>query len=249
MQKLVMDIPEIDRQSAIPIYYQLKESIYQKIKEGEWKRGQKIPSLRELSRELKISLMTARQAIKTLVDERVLTLRKGEGTFILGPKVRENVKTLFSFTAEMLRQNHEPGAQIISKDIINPSTEIAKILQISKKEPVYHICRLRTADLEPVSVQHSYIPVEFCDKLLEKNLTVSLSTILEEDYDIWFEYASQTLIADEADQFISKHLNIPLKAPTMRINRTSFLEDHRPCEYLLSIYRGDRYEFVVELQH
>lgn len=244
-----MDIPEIDRQSAIPIYYQLKESIYQKIKEGEWKRGQKIPSLRELSRELKISLMTARQAIKTLVDERVLTLRKGEGTFILGLKVRENVKTLFSFTAEMLRQNHEPGAQIISKGIINPSNEIAKTLQISNDEPVYHICRLRTADLEPVSVQHSYIPIEFCDNLLEKNLTVSLSTILEEDYDIWFEYASQTLIADEADQFISKHLNIPLKAPTMRVDRTSFLDDHRPCEYLLSIYRGDRYEFVVELQH
>ncbi len=244
-----MNLPKIDRQSAIPIYFQLKESIYDKIKNGNWKRGEKIPSLRELSRELKISLMTARQAIRSLVDEGVLLLRKGEGTYILGPKVRESRKTLFSFTAEMLRQNHVPGAQLITKEIIPASVEVAQILQLSSNESVYHICRLRTADQEPVSVQHSYIPIKFCDNLLEKDLTISLSTILESDYDIWIKTASQTLIADEADFFTSKHLNIPEKATTMRIKRISFLENHRPCEYLLSIYRGDRYEFVVELEH
>ena len=244
-----MNLPKIDRKSAIPIYYQLKESIYRKIKEGEWKRGQKIPSLRQLSKELKISLMTARQAIKSLVDEKVLTLRKGEGTYILGPKVRENVKTLFSFTAEMLRQNHVPGAQIIVKEVISPSAEIAQALQIEKTDPVYHICRLRTADQKPVSVQHSYIPEEFCRDLLEKDLTVSLSTILESEYNIWFKYASQKLTAEKADRCISEYLKVPENTPTMRVERISFLDNHRPFEFLLSIYRGDRYEFIVELHH
>ncbi len=243
-----MNLPKIDRQSAIPIYYQLKESIYRKIKDGEWKRGQKVPSLRQLSKELKISLMTARQAIKSLVDEKVLTQRKGEGTYILGPKVRENVKTLFSFTAEMLRQNHAPGARVIVKEVVLPSAEIARKLRIERTERVYRICRLRTADRKPVGVQHSYIPEEFCDGLLERDLTGSLSAILESDYDIWYQYASQILTADRADRFVAEYLEVPEKTPTMRVERISFLDDHRPFEFLLSIYRGDRYEFAVELQ-
>ena len=243
-----MNFPKIDRQSAIPIYYQLKEAIYRKIKEGEWKRGQKIPSLRQLSKELKISLMTARQAIRSLVDEKVLTLRKGEGTYILGPKVRENIKTLFSFTAEMRRQNHVPGARVLSQDIVVPSAEIARMLQLESTDRVYRICRLRTADQKPVSLQHSYIPEKFCENLLEKDLTGSLSAILESDYGIWFQMASQTLVADKADRSVSEHLDIPEQTPTMKIERISFLENHRPFEYLLSIYRGDRYEFAVELR-
>jgi GntR family transcriptional regulator, N-acetylglucosamine utilization regulator len=242
-----MNLPQIDRQSAVPIYHQLKESIYYKIASGEWKRGEQIPSLRELSKELKISLMTARHAIKTLVDEKVLALRKGQGTYILGPKVRENVQTLFSFTAEMLRQGQKPGAKIISNEIINAPPKIAKTLQLDSAASVYHICRLRLANQEPVGLQHSYIPVEFCPGLLKKNLTESLSAILENDYNFHVQDGHQTLRADLAHHPISNHLGLPENAPIMRIERVSYFEDHRPCEHLISIYRGDRYEFAVEL--
>jgi GntR family transcriptional regulator len=242
-----MNLPQIDRQSAIPIYYQLKEAIYYKIKTGEWKRGQRIPSLRQLSGELKISLMTARQAIKSLVDEKVLAMHKGQGTFILGPKVQENVTTLSSFTAEMLRQGLLPTSRIISKKTLTASSRICQALELPEGSSVHHIYRLRMADEFPVGLQHSYIPVGLCPGLLEKNLTGSMSAILETDFGIHFNHGVQTIRAVHAEVAEAQSLEVPFKAPLLRVERVSYARHNQPCEYLISIYRGDRYHFTVEM--
>jgi len=242
-----MHLPQIDRQSAIPIYFQLKEAIYQKIKSGEWKRGQRIPSLRQLSGELKISLMTARQAIKSLVDERVLAMHRGHGTFILGPKVQENVTTLSSFTAEMLRQGLSPGSRVFSKEIIAGPSEVCQALELPEGTRVYHIYRLRMADDFPVGLQRSYIPAVLCPGLLKKDLTGSLSAILEADFNIHFDRGVQTIRAVQADLAEAQSLEVPFKAALLRMERISYGRNNRPCEYLTSVYRGDRYNFTVEM--
>nr|HET6902273.1 GntR family transcriptional regulator [Ktedonobacteraceae bacterium] len=48
----------IFRKSPVPRYFQLKEIMRGKIRDGEWKPGDLIPSERELSEQYKISRMT-----------------------------------------------------------------------------------------------------------------------------------------------------------------------------------------------
>ena len=242
-----MNLPQIDRHSAIPIYFQLKESIYHKIKTGEWTRGQRIPSLRQLSKELKISLMTARQAIKSLVDEKVLAMRRGHGTFILGPRVQENVTTLSSFSAEMLRQGLSPTSRLLSKEVVAAPSRITQALELQERASVNHIYRLRLADGFPVGLQHSYIPIDLCPNLLEKDLHGSLSTILETDFTIQFNRGVQTIRAVQAESSEAHLLGVPFRSSVLRMERISYANTNQPCEYLISIYRGDRYHFTVEL--
>ncbi|MGZ3667723.1 MAG: GntR family transcriptional regulator, partial [Ktedonobacterales bacterium] len=61
----------IYRNSPVPRYHQLKEILRERIRSGEWKPGDLIPSERELSETYRISRMTARQAITDLVNEGV----------------------------------------------------------------------------------------------------------------------------------------------------------------------------------
>ena len=58
------------------------EKIKENIKKGVYGYGEKLPNENELSVELGISRSTLREAIKSLVIEGILTVKRGRGTFV-----------------------------------------------------------------------------------------------------------------------------------------------------------------------
>lgn len=73
---------ELDRKSGIPFYIQLKESIRQEILKGVWGTGTRLPTERELARDLGVSRNTVSQAYRELELEGVLKSSQGRGTFV-----------------------------------------------------------------------------------------------------------------------------------------------------------------------
>ena len=59
----------INKFSSVPLYNQLIELLLQKINDGEYKAGEKIPSEQDLCEMYDISRPTVRQAIKELVQK------------------------------------------------------------------------------------------------------------------------------------------------------------------------------------
>jgi GntR family transcriptional regulator len=70
--------------SGIPIYEQIKTQIQQAILSGELKEGELLPSLRVLSKELKISVLTTTRAYTELEQEGYVINVQGKGCYILG---------------------------------------------------------------------------------------------------------------------------------------------------------------------
>jgi len=77
----------LDKSTPIPLYFQLKEIIKDKIDSGKLKPGDILPSERELSQVYQISRPTIRQALKELVNEGLLYREKGKGTYVSKPKI------------------------------------------------------------------------------------------------------------------------------------------------------------------
>lgn len=72
----------IDRASPFPIYHQLKLFIRQRINQGVWQPGDRIPTERELCEAYGISRSPVRQALNELAREGVVIRRPGLGTFV-----------------------------------------------------------------------------------------------------------------------------------------------------------------------
>ena len=72
----------VDSSSPIPLYHQLKLAIKKKIKNGEFKVGERIPTEQELCDLYGISRTPVRQALQELVYEGLLVRRRGRGTFV-----------------------------------------------------------------------------------------------------------------------------------------------------------------------
>lgn len=72
----------ITASSGKPIYEQLKEQIRDGIISGKLHPGDALPSMRELAKELKVSLITTKRAYQDLEAEGFIVSVVGKGSFV-----------------------------------------------------------------------------------------------------------------------------------------------------------------------
>ncbi len=66
-----------------PIYLQIIEQVHQRIALGDWTAGHPLPSIRELSAELRVSVITVKRAYFELERDGVITTRQGKGSEVV----------------------------------------------------------------------------------------------------------------------------------------------------------------------
>jgi GntR family transcriptional regulator len=69
--------------SGMPIYRQLFQQLRQRIVSGQLAPGEQMPSVRDLSAELKINLLTVAKVYQLLEGEGLVETRRGLGTFVI----------------------------------------------------------------------------------------------------------------------------------------------------------------------
>lgn len=143
---------------AMPLYLQLKDSIKAKIDNGEFARGSRIPSEREMAAMYGINRMTIRKTIKLLIDEGELISVQGRGTYVAEKKNKielgMNSSTRLSLDIRMGGMN--PRKEIISfKRIKLPNILTDMFVH---DEFCYELIRLLYANDEPYALQKAYIP-------------------------------------------------------------------------------------------
>ena len=75
-------LPQLDRESSVPLYIQLYRFLKEEITCGNLKSGEKLPSLRKLSKELAISITTSEWAYNQLLVEGYVTSRPQSGYYV-----------------------------------------------------------------------------------------------------------------------------------------------------------------------
>ena len=78
----------ISTSAGKPIYEQLKEQIKDKIISGELEPGYALPSMRDLAKELKVSLITTKRAYQDLEAEGFIVSAVGRGSFVSSTDIR-----------------------------------------------------------------------------------------------------------------------------------------------------------------
>lgn len=66
----------------VPIYFQIKQYLYQAIITDWLKSGAQLPAVRQLAAELTVNVNTVQRALSELIQEGVLVTRRGRGNFV-----------------------------------------------------------------------------------------------------------------------------------------------------------------------
>jgi GntR family transcriptional regulator len=209
--------------------------------------GQAIPSERQLSSDLGVSRLTLRAAVDELVREGYLVRKRGSGTFVSQPKIAQEL-TMTSFSEDMRRRGMRPGSRTLSLTTTLAGARLGRLLHVSPSESIVVAKRLRLADGESMAIETLHVRESLVPGLEKKDLDqTSFYELLETRYGVQIASGIQTIEPTVTGEEESTALGVPLHSPAFLFERTSFDEEGHTLEFVLSIYRGDRYRLVTEL--
>ena len=209
--------------------------------------GEAIPSERQLSANLGVSRLTVRAALDELVREGLLVRRHGSGTFVSEPKIAQEL-TMTSFTEDMERRGMVPASRTLDLRIAPAGPHLGRLLHVSPSEPVVIISRLRLADRETMAIETLHVRESLVPGLTARDLErMSFYELLLDRYGIDIVGGLQTIEPTVTNETESEALGVPLHSPAFLFERTTRSSSGEIVEYVRSIYRGDRYKLVTEL--
>ncbi len=217
----------------------IAEKLIQYIGANRLRRGDKLPSERELGERYHISRMTARQALVELTGEGIVHREQGKGTFVAEPKILQSLSRLTGYTEDMHERTLRPGARVLRVEMVGASERAAESLHIPQGATILLLERLRMADGAPMAVEASHLHFDRVHELLGEDLkNASLYHLLTEKWGV---------IPTRAEQRRQTQLELGENAPVLKIRRTTYDQHGRPFEYVESTYRADRYVLHAEL--
>ncbi|MDT9721199.1 GntR family transcriptional regulator [Paenibacillus sp. ClWae2A] len=114
----------ISNASSDPIYMQILTQIRQSILSGELVAGDSLPSIRQLAKDLQVSVITTKRVYEELEKEKLIDSVVGKGSFVSGANqdfIRERrMKQLEEKMLEVIRESRELGMS--SQDVIHHLT-------------------------------------------------------------------------------------------------------------------------------
>jgi DNA-binding GntR family transcriptional regulator len=234
----------------VPLYHQVEQVIRHRIATRQYGSGLQIPSEHELGRELKVSRVTIREALRELVRENLLLKVQGKGTFVAPelPKVLQPIK--YNGFLEDLYQRVEQLKVVSVETARVPVTDkVRTTLHLAPAvTEVVEIKRCRHVEGEPFSFTVNHLPVDIGERIDPAVLkTVPLNTVLERDLKIPVVRAEETVEAAPANPEVAQQLAIPVLYPVMHVTRVMFTERDRAFEGVETFYRADKYHYSVNL--
>jgi GntR family transcriptional regulator len=241
----------VDKQSAVPYYHQVKEAVKALIAAGELNPGEMLPSEYGLSEQLGISRLVVHRAYRELVAEGLLIRRRAKGTFVAPLMKRSFTVTgpLFSMTEDLSVDALEPSNKILLQEVLVATEDIRNGLKLAQVATIIHIQNLRLARQLPFAIEEMYFTCERFPEMAYLDLNNrSVYDTLEKVYDAHPLEAPDLISADSASSQEARLLGINKGAPVMRVVRISTDRSGLPVEYSKIVFHAGRYQLVARMQ-
>lgn len=238
----------IDRASPIPLYYQLKQILQDKLDSGEWFAGKQIPTEQELEEVFGLSRTTVRQALMDLVADGYLVRQRGRGTTVAEKKIAYDPHFALELNDYMQRQGVRLGWRLLEAEWAAADAGVAQALHLAAGERVFRVIRLRLADTEPLGYHIANLPEAFAPHVDRGALETgdSLDYIrdlpLLQGHKLRMERELDARLADAQDAAV---LDVRDCLPMLHLERTVYAEDGTPIEFMRASFRGDRFKYRI----
>lgn len=232
---------------AGPLYLQLQQHLAHAIASAKLRPGDSLPAERDMATQTGLSRVTIRKAVQALVAEGLLVQRHGSGTFV-APKVErleQALSLLTSFTEDMARRGRVVESLWLSRQITPPTPEEVMALGLSAGEDVARLERVRRSDGLPLAIEHATLSALHLPQPLQ--VESSLYAVLEAR-GLRPVRAVQRISAANIGPQEAALLEVSPGAAGLRIERIGYLPSGRVVEFTRALYRGDAYDFAVELK-
>jgi GntR family transcriptional regulator len=138
------------------------------------------------------------------------------------------------------------SVKVLSVRVLPCPVAVALPLQIAAGLPVQKAERVRLVREGPQSHITTYVPQALAP-FGRRQLAKKPILVLMEDAGVQIGRATQSVSARLADAEVARHLDVAIGSALLAVQRQVFDRRGHPVQWLLGLYRPDRYEVCVEL--
>src|SRR3974390_3399201 len=232
----------------VPLSHQVYLHLVDALAHGAWKRGDQIPTERELATSFGCSLITIRRALDELAREGRLERTRGRGTFVTEPPIARNIVGPAGFADEIRSLGYQPYSVVVTARLEEASSLVSDALAIPFRAPVYYLERIRGADGQPLMLEQVRLPAAVFPGLLDHDFgrEASLWDVLRDEYKRPVEHYREMLSAIMPLAGEAELLALGSRRPAIQFEGIAFTMGDVPIEHSRTVVSPERARYYVE---
>ncbi|MDB5982320.1 MAG: histidine utilization repressor [Pseudomonas sp.] len=204
------------------LYRRAKDFVQGKLRSGEWKPGDLIPSENRLVQELSMSRMTVNRALRELTEEGHLVRVSGVGTFVAESKPQSNLLRITAIADEIVARGHRYSCQVLHMGREAASMAVAAALALPTGTSVFHLLCVHCEEGVPVQLEDRYVNPELVPDFLQQDFGEHLQPA---------KYLLNVIRPDEMEHIVeashpssdeSRHMQIDANEPCLVLMRRTW---------------------------
>jgi GntR family histidine utilization transcriptional repressor len=204
------------------LYRRAKDFVQDKLRSGEWKPGDLIPSENRLVQELSMSRMTVNRALRELTEEGHLVRVSGVGTFVAESKPQSNLLRITAIADEIVARGHRYSCQVLHMGREAASMAVAAALALPTGTSVFHLLCVHCEEGVPVQLEDRYVNPELVPDFLQQDFGEHLQPA---------KYLLNVIRPDEMEHIVeashpssdeSRHMQIDANEPCLVLMRRTW---------------------------
>jgi GntR family histidine utilization transcriptional repressor len=240
MNAILKSFDEIDKTAPEPIYQQIKNTIQEKIRNGDWLAGQKLPSENDLVEALGVSRMTIHRSLRELTHEGLINRVHGIGSFVADTPRHASLIELKDIAIEIEQSGRQHRSRILTLSSETSSPEIAKQMQFGIGNQVYFLNAIHFQDDIPIQLESRYVNPDLVPDFLAQDFSCFTSTsyLLKQFQPDEMEHIVRAVMPDEPTR---QALLIEASEPCLQLSRRTW-KNNQVVTHVTMTYPSSRYD-------
>ena len=194
-------------------YATVKAALRERIAQGGWEPGVRLPSERELVQAFGCARMTVHRALRELEEEGLIERRQGSGSYVAELHPISNLLEVRDIDAEIRERGHAHTTRVCSVTREKADAGTSAAMRLPRGATVYHVQLVHLESGVPIQLEDRHVNPALAPDLLAHDFTqVTPSFVL-------FEHAPLT----EAEQVVEAVLATPEQARWLDVAEGSAL--------------------------
>lgn len=242
---------KISRDSDQPLYKQLAEVLESRATSGDFVIGEMLPSEAKLVEEFDVSRITVRQALANMEKRGLIVRRRGKGTFLSAPPVKQQLNREAKTIIEALREKGiEPEVTILGLEQIEPDEYVKDALG-GGAGPITRLRRVFTHKGAPIALAYLYLPLAMSGVaqvlMRDDHSKETTYSVFENEINISIKEAKHIIRSIELDVEAAEALNMDAGEACLTMDRITYSEAGNVLELMSFYYPTNTFQFEITL--
>lgn len=218
-----------------PLNKKIYNHLIKKIHSGYYKKGDKLPTEKEMMEIYDVSRAPIRQALSRLQTAGYIERKPGIGSVIINTDENEPAPLSGGFESSFNMKWDELECKTINVERIIPDNDVKKGFNLTKdNETAIKVQRIRFEKEKPIFLLENFYDERLVDFEIIKNIgdIKNMRMYARKTLGLEMTYVTEEIRAVGASNEVSYHLQVDVGFPLLQIFRTSYDSKFQPVEFV-----------------